>query len=43
MILRDGAIIEKAKCIGNNTNNANNSVINGFKITADNLIVAIDQ
>lgn len=40
MILRDGAIIEKAKCIGNN---GNNSVINGFKITADNLIVAIDQ
>lgn len=39
MILRDGATVEKAKCIDNN----GNSVINGFKINNDNLIVAIDQ
>lgn len=41
MIIRDGVTLEKNKCYDSGNNS--NSAINGFKITADNLIVAIDQ
>jgi hypothetical protein len=41
MILRDGVTVEKTKCIDNGHNS--DSTITGFKITAETLIVAIEQ